>query len=102
LSHNQYAKLSAMRTSVILTLVGFAVVAVIAARPAAAACVCVCVDGKPKAQCPSILETAICPASICAADQQRAAPPITRKEDCRIVQGVNPASGRVERQLVCK
>jgi len=67
---------------------------------AEAACTCVCVDGKPRAQCPSVLETAVCPASVCSADV-RAAPPMPRT-NCQLVQVINPETQRVERKRVCK
>jgi len=91
-----------MRHLGFICVVGLALAAFAFSTPAVAACTCICVDGKPKAQCPSVLETAICPASVCAGEPQRAAPPITRKEDCTVVQGVNPATNRIERRLECK
>jgi len=67
---------------------------------AEAACTCVCVEGKAKAQCPSVLETATCPASVCSADT-RVAPPMPRT-DCQLVQVIDPATGKVKRKRVCK
>ena len=71
---------------------------------AEAACTCVCVAGKPHAQCPSVLENPpVCPASVCSAGEAAVkSPPITRADNCQIVQVVNPQTGQVERQKVCK
>lgn len=73
---------------------------------AEAACTCVCVEGAPRAQCPSILETPpVCPVSVCTtgeAQSQIKSPPIARPADCRLVQVVNPATGQVERKRVCR
>ncbi|MSO72590.1 MAG: hypothetical protein EXQ84_03125 [Rhodospirillaceae bacterium] len=60
----------------------FALGAVLAAGfisgAAEAACTCVCVEGAPRAQCPSILETPpVCPLSVCATGGSTAkSPPI--------------------------
>ncbi len=72
------------------------------AAPADAACTCVCDAGKVRAVCPSIFETPPqCPARTCA-DARRAAPPMDKHEVCRVVQDVDPDTGRVTRRLVCK
>jgi hypothetical protein len=72
------------------------------AAPANAACTCVCDAGKPRAQCPSIFEKPpACPASVCDTPAV-SMPPMNRRENCQIVQTVDPKSQRVVRQLICK
>jgi len=81
---------------------GVFVLAVAFAAPADAACTCLCVNGKPKAQCPSVLETPpLCPVSVCAG-ARTAAPPMSTREDCQVVQVINPDTQRVERKKMCK
>ena len=82
--------------------VGGVCLAIAVAGPAHAACTCLCVNGKPKAQCPSVLEKPpVCPADICAGARV-ATPPMSKREDCQIVQVVNPDTQRVERRMMCK
>lgn len=70
------------------------------ASPAWAACTCVCENGKPKAQCPSVLEKPpVCPASFCAGASTTPAMP---KADCKLEKVINPQTGRVDMQRVCK
>jgi hypothetical protein len=95
--------MSMSRTILFLTVVlelGF-LFGVLAGR-AEAACTCICIEGKPRAQCPSVLETATCPPSVCSAASKPASPPIMRPENCQLVQVQDPATGRVERKRICK
>jgi hypothetical protein len=78
------------------------VLAVFWTAPADAACSCVCEAGKVRAVCPSVFEIPPqCPARTCA-DERRAAPPMDKHEVCRVVQDIDPGTGRVTRRLVCK
>jgi len=85
-----------------LFAVGFIVGAAVTPNQAKAACTCVCEEGKPRAICPSIFETPpICPAATCREDARSLAPPLKR-ENCQVVQIVDPQTQRIERRLVCK
>ena len=76
--------------------------AMIFASPAWAACTCVCENGKPKAQCPSVLEKPpVCPASFCVGSAP-AAPAMPKTGDCKLEKVINPQTGRVDMQRVCK
>ncbi len=89
-----------MSKYVFLAALGLA--ALTAAGSAEAACTCACVAGKPKAQCPSVFEVApSCPASVCSSAQP-AAPPMTKRENCEVVQVLDPQTQKVERRMVCK
>lgn len=73
---------------------------------AEAACTCVCVDGRARAQCPSVLETPpVCPLNTCPVVPGIKNPSILidpASRNCKIENVLNAESGKVERKRVCK
>lgn len=80
-----------------------AAIILLSASPSWAGCLCICENGKPKAQCPSVLEKGpACPVSVCAAANANAPPAPPMSKDCKVGKVLNPQTGQLEVQKVCK
>jgi len=89
-----------------LALCAPAFVLSVGADRAEAACTCVCIEGRARAQCPSVLETPpVCPLNTCPVVPGIKNPSILidpASRNCKIENVLNAESGKVERKRVCK